>query len=138
MIGTAGGSCGAVRTQGTDTAAGCQCPCYDRRVSIEPHRLAEARSLAAHRWIADHLDRAMLDAARARVVGWLKTGEVHRHYAQRWQLLLEGDHEQLVAALTDPSEDGRALRQCTPFAGSLPARTRWRIWAEVRERLATG
>jgi hypothetical protein len=40
-------------------------------------------------------------------------------------------------ALVDPSERGRALRQCTPFAGALDPRTRWRLWAQVREELET-
>jgi hypothetical protein len=30
----------------------------------------------------------------------------------------------------------RALRQCTPFAGVVDPRTRWRIWRETRARTA--
>jgi hypothetical protein len=37
----------------------------------------------------------------------------------------------------DPAEGARALRQCSPFAGVIDPRTRWRIWREVRERFAS-
>jgi hypothetical protein len=37
----------------------------------------------------------------------------------------------------DESEEARALRQVTPFAGAIDPRTRWRIWREVRAALET-
>lgn len=42
---------------------------------------------------------------------------------------------ELVEPLVDPSQRGRDLRQCTPFAGAIDPRTRWRLWAQVREEL---
>jgi hypothetical protein len=38
-------------------------------------------------------------------------------------------------ALLDEGEHARALRQSSPFAGAIDRRTRWRMHAEVRERL---
>lgn len=106
-------------------------------MDIDPHRLAEARSLAAHQLIADRLadEPGLLDMARERVAGWLVDGSVSRVYAQEWREILVGDLASIRAALVDDSERGRALRQCTPFAGAIDPRTRWRLWARVREDL---
>ena len=87
-------------------------------MAVDPHRLAQARSLRA----------------RARVDAWLEEGAA-RPYAEAWRELLAGEVDEIAAALVDPSERGRALRQSTPFAGAIDARTRWRLWAEVREEL---
>jgi hypothetical protein len=106
-------------------------------VGVDPHRLAEARSLAAHGVIAQRLHRepALLDRARARVASWLRTGSVARPYAERWQAILASSVDSIATALCNPSEEGRALRQCTPFAGASSPRERWRLWDEVREQL---
>jgi hypothetical protein len=106
-------------------------------VSVDPHRLAEARSLAAHRVIAARLlaDPALLEQARARVSAWLAEQPCTHRYAEDWRELLAGDVEAVVRAIADDSERGRTLRQSTPFAGVLDPRERWRLWAEVREEL---
>jgi hypothetical protein len=106
-------------------------------VGIDPHRLAEARSLAAHRVIAHRVrrDPALLEQARARISTWLRTGSIAPVYAQRWQRILAEDVDAIVAAICDPSEEGRALRQSTPFAGVIPPRERWSLWEEVRREL---
>ena len=72
----------------------------------------------------------VLERARARVRGWLERGEPHPHYAQQWARLLALPLDELATALVDPSENARALRQVTPFAGALPPRERWAIWRE--------
>jgi hypothetical protein len=106
-------------------------------VAVDPHRLAEARSLAAHQLIADRLvnEPRLVDIARERVASWLVDGSVARAYAQAWREILAGDIPSIRRALVDDSERGRALRQCTPFAGAIDPRTRWQLWARVREEL---
>jgi hypothetical protein len=106
-------------------------------VAIDPHRLAEARSLAAHQLIADRLEAqpGLVDMARGRVASWLADGSVARAYAEAWRDILAGDIPSICRALVDDSEQGRALRQCTPFAGAIDPRTRWQLWARVREEL---
>lgn len=101
---------------------------------MNAHLLAEQRSLALHREIAERLarDDALLDRARERVKGWQRDGTVSAHYADRWARLLDGPFDELRALLLDQGEHARALRQCTPFAGVVDPRTRWRIWREVR------
>lgn len=101
-----------------------------------PHRIAEERSLALHREVARRIRERpeLLDGVRARVEAWLHGGGVAQPYAQAWWKILACDLERILEAIIDPSERGRDLRQCTPFAGILDPRTRWRILDEVRER----
>jgi hypothetical protein len=105
--------------------------------TVDPHELAEERSLAIHRVVAERLrtDPALVAAARTRVEGWLADGSVHPAYARDWQALLDGDLAVLLATLSDSGERARALRQCSPFAGVVDPRTRWAIWREVREQV---
>lgn len=104
---------------------------------VDPHRLAEERSIALHRAVAERLraDARVLDAARERVAGWLATGSVHELHARRWRAVLDLPLDELCAFLVDGGELARELRQSTPFAGVVDARTRWRIWREVAERV---
>lgn len=101
------------------------------------HELAEERSLALHSLVAARLrdDPRLVAAARARVEGWLEDGSVHRDYAVVWHQLLSGPLGSLLDLLVDRSERARALRQCSPFAGVIDPRTRWRLWREVRVRM---
>jgi hypothetical protein len=98
------------------------------------HRMAEHTSLALHQEVAARLrtDPAILEMARGRVEGWLRTGGAHRWYAERWAELLRGSVDALCDIMTSGSEEALALRQVSPFAGALDARTRWRIWRAVR------
>ena len=106
---------------------------------MDPHRLAEERSIAYHRSVARRLasEPALLAAARARATEWSKAGERSSPYARRWVKLLALPLDRLQAALVDPSENARALRQATPFAGALDPRERWRLWREVRRLAGT-
>ena len=103
---------------------------------MDPHRLAEARSLAYHRVIAERLaaDATLRARARARVASWRTTGEVHLTYVAAWEQALASSTDDLARLLTDPGEEARTLRQSSPFAGALSPRERWAIWREVGER----
>jgi hypothetical protein len=102
---------------------------------VEPHRLAEARSLAYHRVVSERLqgDPDLVARARSRVKRWIEEGR-SVHYARQWQHLLDGSLETLRATLVADTEEARALRQSTPFAGALSPRERWGIWTAERER----
>lgn len=99
---------------------------------MDPHRRAELRSLALHAAIVDVLRREpeRLLAIRQRVQGWLDN-RPPRPYAKAWANALDGEREQLWALLVDPGERANAMRQASPFAGVLDARTRWRILETV-------
>lgn len=102
---------------------------------MEPHRLAEERSVAYHRVIAERLrdQPAILDRARRRVQDWLASGPAA---ATRWAAVLAGDTTSIAAFLVERSEQADELRQSSPFAGALDPRERWRIWRATRDRLA--
>ena len=103
------------------------------------HREAEVRSLEMHRRIADRIrrDPAVLKRALERTAGWLD-GSVSfagsRSYAERWHELLTGPRAQLVQMLTGDDEAARALRQSSPFAGTLSNRE----LLDIRARAAPG
>jgi len=100
------------------------------------HRLAEERSLALHREIAERIssDPRVLELARKRVRDAVAAGGPARPWYERWQEILGRSPTEVASFLIDDGEEARALRQVTPFAGVIPARRRWRIWREVRER----
>ena len=103
---------------------------------MDPHRLAEARSLAYHRVIAECIlaDPALVDAARVRIAEWRREGRMHEAYLAAWEALLAGPREALLASITADDEAARALRQTTPFAGALDPRERWAIHRAVAEQ----
>jgi hypothetical protein len=75
----------------------------------------------------------VLDRARRKVDEWLRTGSVHAEYARAWAEILALPSPEIGDVLTRDDERMRALRQASPFAGSLDARTRWAIWRRGRE-----
>ena len=100
---------------------------------MDPHRLAEERSLALHRVVVERLrsDPRVLSRAQEKVAHWVASGEAP-HYARAWKELLGGPLEAICALLVADTEAGRAMRQATPFAGAVEPRERWRIWARAR------
>ena len=101
---------------------------------IDAHRLAELRSLALHGVIAERLraQPALLERARARAQTWLRENRSPAS-ARAWLDLLDGPRDELLSSLVRDDERMRTLRSCTPFAGVVPPRERWKIWARVRE-----
>lgn len=106
-------------------------------MSVDPHSLAEERSLAFHREIARRLrdDPGLVENARARVKGWLESGNVAKPYALAWERLLGLPLSSLLSKITERTQAAHDLRQVSPFAGVLDARTRWRIHKSVGEEL---
>ena len=102
--------------------------------SMDPHQLAEERSLAYHRVVAARLvdDPRLLVEARARVEQWLANGTRAARALERWRSILELPPSEIAALLVDSGELARELRQSSPFAGALDPRERWRIWRAVR------
>ncbi len=103
---------------------------------MDPHALAEARSLALHCAVCARLeaDPHLLDVVRGRLDLWSSDPTKPQHYVRRWRELIDGPTDELRAALTQDDADARALRQASPFAGIIDPRERWRIWEEVRRR----
>ena len=97
---------------------------------MEGHRTAERRSLAYHRAIATRIaaEPGLVADARARIGGWR---DVHARYVAGWQRILAGSPAEIAARLVEDSAEMTMLRQVSPFAGALDARTRWQIWRTV-------
>jgi len=107
-------------------------------MAMDLHRLAEERSVAYHRVIAERLRSRpeILDNAQRRVKTWLSSRESARFYARKWAEILAGDVPSIAAFLIERSELADELRQSSPFAGALSPRERWQIWRETRERFS--
>ena len=106
---------------------------------MDAHDLAAERSRALHLAVAERLraEPALVEVARERVSGWLRDGSVNEWYASGWAGLLRKPIDELVEILGEHSERMHDLRQTSPFAGFIDARTRWRILGEVRRRHET-
>jgi hypothetical protein len=100
---------------------------------MDPHAIAERRSLALHRAIAARLreDPALVARARRNLAEWSSAGALAPYYRDAWTGLLDGPFERLLAVLCEDTERARELRQATPFAGIVPPRERWAIWREA-------
>jgi hypothetical protein len=104
---------------------------------MDPHRLAEERSIEYHRAIAERLGREpeLLENARRRVEGWISAEPPVPFYALRWAEILASDVRSIAAFLVERSELAFELRQSSLFAGALRPRERWQIWSETGRRL---
>lgn len=106
---------------------------------MDLHRLAEERSVAYHRVIAERLRHQpeVLERARRRVQDWLVSGGASApFYARKWAEILAGEVSAVAAFLVERSELADELRQSSPFAGALQPQERWKIWRETRERFS--
>lgn len=103
---------------------------------MDLHHLAEERSVAYHRRIAEFFlaDPQVLEAARKRVQDWFAASDHPPFYARKWAEVLAGPPASIAAFLVDRGELATELRQSSPFAGALKPRERWRIFRETRER----
>ncbi len=93
------------------------------------HHVAEERSLALHREVAQRLcaKPELLERARERVARWQRDGSVARLWADAWADVLGQSLDEVIETITDPGEAGRSMRQTSPFAGVVDSATRWQI-----------
>jgi len=104
---------------------------------MQRFRLDYERSLALHEAVASEL-RAhpeLLERARRKVDEWLARGGRSAPLLARWRELLARPVEDVIAVLTERSDDAAWLRKVSPFAGVLSPQARLKILREVRSRL---
>jgi len=103
---------------------------------VSDHARVEARSLAMHRAIADklRLHPELLAVAHDNLIRWSEQNGHSEPYFDEWKGILDRPLDEVLALVVEDSERMRAMRQCTPFAGVLTPKERWRIY----DAFATG
>jgi hypothetical protein len=91
------------------------------------HKTAERRALAYHAVVADRLDEATIDEARARIEQLASDGHLDPRYAERWRELLARPHGEIARAIVADTQTAADLRQNSPFSGVLNEQERRRI-----------
>ena len=98
--------------------------------SMKTHEQIDQRSLALARAVVEAIDkdpsRAGLERARSTCRRWLLQSPSPA--AAEWSRTLEREWEAILPLLLDPGEEGRRLRQSSPFRGILSSRERWDIY----------
>jgi hypothetical protein len=106
---------------------------------MRTHYDLDERSLRLHRLIAEKLRRepqrfAMVQATLAH---WQQVVDPRAQpYVQSWQELARQGMQACLEAAVQPTEQGQALRQASPFAGVLTHKERFaffREWAQERQ-----
>ena len=98
-----------------------------RPATATGHRTAERRARAYHAVVADRLDEAAIDEARARIEQLAAGGHIDPRYADRWRDLLARPRDEISRAIVVESQAARDLRQNSPFSGVLNEQERRRI-----------
>ena len=102
------------------------------RPGTRDHTTAERRSLAYHQLIAARLSEPLVSEARRRLDALVSEGRIHPRYAEAWSDLLARPPAEIDRAIRAEDQDGRDLRQNSPFAGVLNEHERAQIIASVR------
>ena len=101
--------------------------------AMKTHEQIDRRSLALAQAVADAIDRdptgVDLERARATCRRWYQ--ETPSPAVGEWGRILELEWEAIRPRLLDPGEEGRRLRQSSPFCGILSPRERWEIYRRV-------
>lgn len=113
----------------------------DLRVRVEPVMTrTDRRSLALHAAVAERLrrepDRVLRRARRnLATMRAASPSPSALRLLEEWEALLASGVDAVVAALRDPAEHARDLRQVSPFAGVLDEDERRAVVAAVAELL---
>ncbi len=103
-----------------------------RSSKADAHRTAERRALLYHALLADRLDDRMVEDAGERIEQLSGAGRFHPRYAERWRALRVRPIAEIARAIAADSQEGRDLRQNSPFAGVLNEQERRRIIETTR------
>lgn len=100
---------------------------YDR--SMPSHRWIDLRSLARHRLIAEKLKAGPepVGIALADLDRWTPGAGRSSPYLDEWRRILALPRDEIARMIVEDSERMAALRQCSPFAGVIGPKERWRF-----------
>ena len=93
-------------------------------IVVDPHRLAELRSIALHEAIGAEIARRpeLVEDARRRVRTSSADGTLAAEHRDAWLRILDRRIEDIVAFLRADTKEARELRQATPFTGIVGPR----------------
>ncbi len=99
----------------------------------DSHTRLDARSFAMHRLIATKLAQgpSLLSIARENLGRW--NTKHAALYLDRWRDLIRQPLPALLATIVEESEDMTAMRQCSPYAGTLTELGRDRIYDQFAQ-----
>jgi hypothetical protein len=99
---------------------------------VKTHEGIDRRSLTMVRKIVEKIDsdptQAGLEHARVVCARWVERGN---RPAMEWMPILERSWVEIRGILLDESEEGKRLRQNSPFCGILTPVERWAIYREA-------
>jgi hypothetical protein len=106
--------------------------------AVKTHEQIDRRSLALARAIVEVIDRdptrAGLAQARQTCAHWYRQNPTPA--IAEWLGILAGEWASIRAVLLEPEEEGRRLRQSSPFCGVLSPRERWEIYRRFEHESA--
>jgi hypothetical protein len=93
------------------------------------HERIDKRSLALHQEIAKRIrkDPDIIRIAKENLHQWIAHSGPKPSW-QEWEIILEKSVNEIIEILLSPGEEGRRLRQSSPFCGILEPKERWRIY----------
>jgi hypothetical protein len=101
---------------------------------MKSHDTIDRRSLALARAVVAVIDadplRKGLQTARNTCARWLESSP--SPVIGEWQAILRDDWSSIRVVLLDGGEEGRRLRQSSPFCGILSNRERWTIYRQFQ------
>jgi len=101
---------------------------------MKSHDMIDRRSLALARAIVAAIDadprRQGLQTARDTCARWLVA--TPSPVIREWQNILRGDWPSIRNVLIDEGEEGRRLRQSSPFCGILSNKERWALYRQFQ------
>lgn len=97
-------------------------------------------ALTYHHEVVEHLrerPQAIISHARRTLAHWRQVGAPGTDDYDEWDTILDNySIEQLVALITEDSEEGTRLRTASPFCGVLSPKRRREILNECEERVS--
>jgi hypothetical protein len=107
---------------------------------VRTHQKIDERSLALARAVVAIIDsdpdRAGLEKARSACTRWL-TLEGAAQAVVEWRAILQGSWSDIRDVLLDESEEGKRLRQSSPFVGIIDRSERRAIFRRFRDHDST-
>ena len=93
------------------------------------HKRVEARSLALHKEIAGRIrtNPELVMTAKKNIERWIQRDGEKAIWGE-WNEILERPLIEIMGFLVSDDENGRRLRQSSPFCGILTPRERWAIY----------